>query len=178
MQLQVVRDNDMKFTDVYCGWPGAVHDARVLRNSPLFHDAEGRTDDLFPGQTYVIGDAAYLLKTWLLTGFKDNGHLTAQQIRFTHLLNSKRMIVERSIGLLKGRFRKLKVIADVDRTRFLPKLITAAYTLHNLCIYSHDEIEYFLDPDEDDGDANDFVNIFANDNNAVRKRAELMNLIC
>ena len=81
------------------------------------------------------------------------------------------MIVECSICLLKGRFRKLKVIADVDRTRFLPKLITAAYTLHNLCIYSHDEIEYFLDPDEDDGDgdANDYVNIFANDNNAERK---------
>ena len=178
MQLQVVRDNDMKFTDVYCGWPGAVHDARVLRNSPLFHDAGGRTDDLFPSQTYIIGDAVYLLKTWLLTGFKDNGHLTARQIRFTHLLSSKRITVERSIGLLKGGFRKLKVSADVDRTRFLPKLITAACTLHNFCIYSHDEIEYFLDPDDDDGDVNDFVNIFSNDNNPVRKRAQLMNLIC
>ena len=70
------------------------------------------------------------------------------------------------------------VIADVDRTRFLPKLTTAACTLHNFCIYSHDENEHFLDHDDDDGDANDFVNIFANDNNAVRKRAELMNLIC
>ena len=50
MQLQVVCDNEMKFTDVYCGWPGAVHDARILRNSPLFHDAEARTDDIFPGQ--------------------------------------------------------------------------------------------------------------------------------
>ena len=88
------------------------------------------------------------------------------------------MIVERSIGLLKGRFRKLKVIVDVDRTRFLPILLTAACTLHNFCIYSQDEIEDFLDPDDDGGDANDFVNIFANDNNAVRKRAELMNLIC
>lgn len=89
MQLQVVCDNDMKFTDVYCGWPGAVHDARLLRNSPLFHHAEARTDDLFPGQTYIIGDAAYPLKTWLLTGFKDNGHphCTANTFysSFTHL---------------------------------------------------------------------------------------------
>ena len=54
MQLQGVCDNDMKFTDVYCIWPGAVHDARVLRNSPLFHDAEERTDDVLPGQTYII----------------------------------------------------------------------------------------------------------------------------
>ena len=141
-------------------------------------DAEGRTDDLFPGKTYIIGDTAYPLKTWLLIGFKDNGHLTAQQIRFTHLLSSKRMILERSIGLLKGRFRLLKVIAGVDRTRFLPKLITGACLLHKYSIYSHHEIEYFVDSDDDDGDANDFVNIFANDNNAVPKRAELMNLIC
>ena len=96
---------DMKFTDVYCGWPGAVHDARVLRNSPLFHDGEGRTDDLFPGQTYIIGDAAYLLKTWLLTGFKDNGHLTAQQIRFTHLLSAKRK-------------KKLLILQIVPSTKF------------------------------------------------------------
>ena len=102
MQLQVVCDNDMKFTDVYRIWPGAVHAARVLRNSPLFHDSEGRTDNLFPRQTNIIGDAAYPLKTWLLTGFKDNGHLTAQQIRSTHLLSSKRTIVERSIGLLRA----------------------------------------------------------------------------
>lgn len=80
------------------------------------------------------------------------------------------MIVEHSIGLLKGRFRTLKVIVDVDRTRFLPILVTAACTLHNFCIYSEDELEDFLDSDDDDdGDANDFVNMFANDNNAVRK---------
>ena len=70
MQLQVVCDTDMIFTDVCCGWPRAAHDARILRNSTLFHDAVARTDDIFPGQTYVmyiIEDAAYPLKTWLLT---------------------------------------------------------------------------------------------------------------
>ena len=178
MQLQVVCDTDMIFTDVYCGWPGAAHDARVLRNSPLFHDAETRTNDIFPGQTYIIGDAAYPLKTWLMTGFKDNGHLTARQKRFTKRLSSKRMVIERGIGLLKGRFRKLKVMVDIDRIRFLPKLVIAACTLHNFCIYSNDEIDDFLQPLDDDDDANNFVNIFADDNNAVRKRAEIMDMIC
>ena len=30
MQLQVMCDNDMVFTDVYCGWPGAADDTHVL----------------------------------------------------------------------------------------------------------------------------------------------------
>uniref|UniRef100_A0A3Q3E6Q9 Zmp:0000000634 n=1 Tax=Labrus bergylta TaxID=56723 RepID=A0A3Q3E6Q9_9LABR len=30
------------FTDVYMGWPGRAHDARVLGNSAIFQDAEGK----------------------------------------------------------------------------------------------------------------------------------------
>ena len=113
-----------------------------------------------------------------MTGFKDNGHLTARQKRFTNCLSSKQMVIERGIGLLKGRYRKLKVMVDIDRIRFLPKLVIAACTLHNVCIYSNDEIDDFLQPLDDDDDANNFVNIFADDNNAVRKRAEIMDMIC
>ena len=161
----------MKFTDVNCGWPGAAHDARVLRSSFFFHDAETRTNDIFPGQTYIIGDAAYPFKTWLMTGFKGNGHLTAQQKRFTNRLSSKQMVIERGIDLLKKRFRKLNVMVDIDRIRFLPKLVIAACILHNFCIYSNDELDDFLQPLDNDDDANNFVNIFADDNKAVRKRA-------
>jgi len=94
----------------------------------------------------------YALKTWLMTGFKDNGHLTAQQKRFTNRLSSKQMVIERGIGLLKGGFGKLKVMADIDRTRLLPKLVIAACTLHNFCIYSNDEIYDFLQPLDNDDD--------------------------
>ena len=103
-------DNKLKTLTFWRRYTGTIHHQigqQHYGNSPLFHDAEATTDDLFPGQTYIIGDGAYPLKIWLLTGFKDNGHLTAQRIRFTHLLSSKRMIVERSIGLLKGSFRKM-----------------------------------------------------------------------
>ena len=36
IQVQAVADSDGKFTDVFVGFPGSVHDNRVLRNSPLF----------------------------------------------------------------------------------------------------------------------------------------------
>ena len=45
--------------------------------------------------------------SWLITPFRDNGHLTAQQRRFNRALSSIRQKIERAISLLKGRWRKL-----------------------------------------------------------------------
>ena len=43
LQLQVICD-----ADVFCSYPGSVHDARVFRNSPFFQDAEANPDVSFP----------------------------------------------------------------------------------------------------------------------------------
>ena len=69
IQLQGLCDADRFFTDVYCAYPGSVHDARVLRNSPLYQDAENSESFLFPESTYITGDVAYPLKTWLVTAW-------------------------------------------------------------------------------------------------------------
>ena len=36
IQVQAVADSDGKFTDIFVGFPGSVHDTRVFQNSPLF----------------------------------------------------------------------------------------------------------------------------------------------
>lgn len=54
---QLVCDNNMVFTDVLAGWPGSVHNSRVLRNSELFHTAVNK----FPGDTHLLGDGGYPL---------------------------------------------------------------------------------------------------------------------
>ena len=36
ISLQGVVNHQCKFMDVYIGWPGSVHDARVLANSNIF----------------------------------------------------------------------------------------------------------------------------------------------
>ena len=69
LQLQVICDADMPFTDVFCGYPGSAHDARVFRNSPFFQDAEANPDVIFPRNTHLFGDFAYALKGWVLTPF-------------------------------------------------------------------------------------------------------------
>ncbi|CAG2213029.1 unnamed protein product [Mytilus edulis] len=88
---------------------------------------------------HLVGDAAYPLCTNLMTPFKDIGNLTRQQQRYNFCQSSTRMVIERSIGQLKGRFRKLKML-DCSR----PK--TGNFTkfcccLHNLCISGGDLLQ-------------------------------------
>lgn len=44
--MQALVDHRGHFMDVYIGWPGKVHDARVFANSELYH--KGMTGVLFP----------------------------------------------------------------------------------------------------------------------------------
>jgi DDE superfamily endonuclease len=80
--LQAVCNEIMRFTDCFAGYPGSVHDARVLRNSPLYLDAQRDYNRWFPNNTRLVGDAAYPLKKWIMVPYRDNGHLTRAQKQY------------------------------------------------------------------------------------------------
>lgn len=63
--LQAVCDANMHLLNVFCGWPGSVHDARVLKTSEI-HWLATNTNDMFPGNPHLFGDAAYLFLTGYL----------------------------------------------------------------------------------------------------------------
>ena len=75
------------FTEIYIGWPGRVHDARIFVNSTLYK--RGQDGTLFPDRKktisgkeiplLVLGDAAYPLLPWLMKAYPDNGTLTQEQ---------------------------------------------------------------------------------------------------
>ena len=55
----IVCDENMVLLDVLAGWPGSVHDSRVLHNSSVCLQANNR----FPNDTHLLGDGGYPLST-------------------------------------------------------------------------------------------------------------------
>ncbi|XP_063775475.1 putative nuclease HARBI1 [Pseudophryne corroboree] len=134
--LQAVVDHKYCFTDVYIGWPGRAHDARVLANSDLYKIAEDKREIKdsgwggHPSPHHWV--AAYPLRHWLMKGYTQHLQLSPIQVAYTHTLSSARMVVENAFGRLKGRWRCLMKWNDVD-LKFMPHVVAAFCVLHNIC---------------------------------------------
>ena len=163
-------------TDCYVGWPGSVHDARVFENSDLKARMEADPDVLFPRDTYLIGDAAYRLTTNMLTPYKDNGNLTDVQKRYNFVHASSRNVIERSFGILKARFPRLKFI-DTKKIEDICAYVIAVCTIHNYAIDENDTSDTINFDIESEEEVNNFVIYGAAQKDAERKRKEIANLL-
>jgi hypothetical protein len=171
--LQAVCDADYMFTDVFTGYPGSVHDARVFSNSPLCKRINENPNQVLPDNSHILGDSAYKCTNYLLTPYRDNGHLTRKQKTYNYKQSSTRVFIEQCFGLLKGRFRILKHVNLYD-TEFIPKIILACCVLHNICMEKKDHIEII---DEAYQDVNNDTNEHYTEksNRGVMKRDHIAN---
>ncbi|KAM7426577.1 hypothetical protein ABFA07_022155 [Porites harrisoni] len=99
----------------------------------------------------------FVFYRWLLTPFKNNGHLTAVQIRYNEKNSGTRQVIERALGLLKGRWRRLKCL-EMEAVEEIASVVSAGCVLHNFCLLADEgDIEQFFDDDSDgdDSDSND-----------------------
>mgnify|MGYP002260034437 CR=1 FL=1 len=160
--VQGVVDPKYCFNDVFIGWPGRVHYARVLANSRLY--GLGQNGTLFPpnktevinGVTLpvvIIGDAAYPLLEWLMKPYADNGRLTPSQRAFNNNLSSTQMAVEIAFVRLKGRWRILLKRLDM-KTQNVPLAVGACCTLHNICEIHGEAFDDNWWPNDNDDDDN------------------------
>ena len=134
LHAQIVCDNNLKILDITTGYPGSAHDARVFKNSKLYQHLSN-----IPQNYHLLGDSAYPLENFIMTPYKDTGHLTAEQKRYNAIHSSTRCCVERCIGLLKGKFRRLKHF-DAQDDVLMCKLIVGSAVVHNI-ILSREGIE-------------------------------------
>ena len=138
--MQAVVDFRGVFTDVYIGWPGRVHDARIFSNSDLY--LKGSNGQLFTDQTrtinghslpiVVVGDPAYPLLPWVMKPYPEYAGMPHKQWNFKFRLSKARITVEHAFGRLKGRWRCLlkRIDYHIDN---VPHVVAACVVLHNIC---------------------------------------------
>ncbi|XP_037567405.1 uncharacterized protein LOC119447091 [Dermacentor silvarum] len=148
--LQGICDSSSRFIDVFVGYPGCAHDARVLKESPIYSVAETKC-----ANDYLLGDAAYPLLPWLMPPYKDNRATFERYKRnFNKIHSQQRVAIEHAFGLLKQRFRRLYLV-DADSIDQCCLIVLGACVLHNLCSSSIDMLGDCEDPPREDNIENE-----------------------
>ncbi|XP_042609728.1 putative nuclease HARBI1 [Cyprinus carpio] len=152
--LQAVCDHQGRFIDTYVGWPGSVHDSRVLRHSPLYAQSSYPP----PGH-FILADGGYpcLQRPLpLITPYKRQVQGVGAQ-RFNSHHSRARSIIEGGFGMMKTRFRSIFLQALEVHYTFVPHVVTACTILHNIWLSAGDvlapEDEPEDDVEEDEGEA-------------------------
>ncbi|XP_065084912.1 putative nuclease HARBI1 [Ochlerotatus camptorhynchus] len=144
--LQGICDAKRRFIDVCVGSPSRIHDSRIFSLSPVSDELPG----ICHGKYHLLGDAAYPLREYLLTPFKDYGNLSQKDTNYNLKHSQTRVKIENCFGILKQRFRQLTRL-DFFRVERMCKFVLACCTLHNMCIDQNDTFnEEAADPIEPD----------------------------
>ncbi|XP_033638911.1 putative nuclease HARBI1 [Asterias rubens] len=145
INMQAVCDHRGVFMDIFAGYPGSVHDARVLKCSPLY-----RQRGYPPEGYYIVGDSAYPCQSRplaILTPYK--AAITPVQARYNYHLSRARTIVERAFGQMKTRWRSIFTKTLEISPVLAPKVAGACAIMHKVCILSGDEWGEEAEDDED-----------------------------
>jgi hypothetical protein len=131
--LQEVVDAKCQFWDYDFGWAGSCHDWTVFQRSDLGRHT--MRNAFLPYK--LIGDAAYPMRPWFYSPFKGTG-LSAEKAHWNFIQSSTRMVVERTFGILKGRWRILLKRIDMP-LHHVGDIVSACICLHNFCIIHGDK---------------------------------------
>lgn len=138
----------MKVRAVDACRPGSCHDSFIwnmcsARNHFLDNYSNGDHN------SWLLGDSGYGLEPFLITPYKDVAAGTRE-----HAFNKKhasgRNIVERTIGVLKSRFRCLQGTLIYSPQK-VTQIVNLCCALHNIC--REYNIEWEDDPTYNEGDA-------------------------
>lgn len=128
VSIQVTVDNYGKFRNLFGVFLGACHNAFVYRRSNMYNYVNNN----LPRPYFIIGDAAYPGSDGLHIPYK--GDLTDEQKDYNYIHSSQRMIVEQSLGWLKGRFKKFRYPAKNGERGFYVKQLYFACVIHNIIL--------------------------------------------
>lgn len=140
INVQIICDSDMRILDVVSRFPGSTHDSTVLKESGI-HERFDKGE--FSG--WLLGDAGYGVKPWLLTPFENPA--TESEVRYNLSHNATYSVVERTIDVLKSRFRCLDNPNGVllYNPEKVSKIILVCCIIHNIAVVKNIEVDLALD---------------------------------
>ncbi|GBN64757.1 Putative nuclease HARBI1 [Araneus ventricosus] len=121
----------MRILNINAKYPGSTHDAFIWRHSAIRNALLANNE----ASSWLIGDAAYPLKPWLMTPIS-NADEDSSSARYNDAHTWARNTIERCNGLLKSRFRCCQRSRQLH---YSPEkaglIINACAVLHNICIH-------------------------------------------
>lgn len=156
LNVQVICDEKLKFTNVVSRWFGSAHDSRIFNNSKIKSEFDnGEREGI------ILADSAYPLTPYMMIPYPHPPN-SAIRGRFNKALCSARGTIERSIGVCKRRFPclhfGLRTALDTSKV-----IIVACAVLHNLAIDLREDVPH--DHDREIPIDTDNVELTPNDNN-------------
>ncbi|XP_069098681.1 putative nuclease HARBI1 [Pleurodeles waltl] len=130
LNIQVVCNAKCLITDLVARYPGSTQDCYIFRHCGLY-ERLSRGDF---GDGWLLGDSAYFIRPWIMTPYLEPG--TPRQRRYNAAHKQTRSIIDKTCGLLRGRFRCLHKSGGAlqyDPTMCC-KIIATCAMLHNLAV--------------------------------------------
>lgn len=137
--------SNLQFFYVYADWPGSASDARVLRNSGLFHSLETGWRPYPRG--ILIGDSIYPLKCWLIPPIVNDVN-SPEQRRFARAHKQTRRTIECAIGVMKEKFPCLNYLRL--QPVFVFAVIKCCTALCNSSRFDNELVDHFVNIDQMD----------------------------
>lgn len=130
LNVQLICNADMDIISVDASHPGANHDSFIWNNHPL----RSHLENLSASEAiWLLGDSGYPLRKTMMTPILEAAP-ESPEAHYTKLHVKARNTIERTIGVLKARFRCLLVHRVLHYQPQIAGYITnACIILHNIC---------------------------------------------
>ncbi|XP_013188477.2 putative nuclease HARBI1 [Amyelois transitella] len=129
LNVQLICDADQQILSVDASHPGSFHDSFIWSHYPVRYHLE----NLGSEATWLLGDSGYSQRRTMMTPILDAEPVTPEAY-YTQKHVKARNVIERTIGLLKARFRCLLCHRVLHYQPQVAGFITnACVILHNIC---------------------------------------------
>lgn len=135
----VTSDHRKKVINLVLGWPGSVHDAKVLSVTDYMKADDAGTGNLyFTEDQHGLGDAAFGPSTRVVPTYKSPQTQYAENVAYNTIHGSLRVKGEHVNGMVKCRLQgmrevRIRISCRDDMVR-VTKFLLAGYVIHNICL--------------------------------------------